>query len=316
MGCFNMVGFYSNMPIKYQDDIVYFICASYGKLDDSNVLEPNNIIEPICLPIFGKYNDYGTIEDIVCDINVQTIERTFNMQINNIVQIIEDNSFITINESKNEDYKNILSKLLDSQWFRDKENISLCVTMEHKLVYDTMTTLFNDNYTTELGEKLDEMLDFIKEQKSRYFNLFNHSPHKYNVHTICYIQQKMMDSNMSSEEVIKNLSKEEMEEWQKYIKRDRINFDIWHKMNIFESYLPIRDLYFSMMMYNVVQLDFFELKDDVLNFLLFNNSLRLLCGKYIISSYGLQALTEFKKEFMTMQECYKKIINKLDKYEI
>ena len=44
MGCYNMVGFYSNLPIKANDDIVYFICASYGNLYDYNVLEPNDII--------------------------------------------------------------------------------------------------------------------------------------------------------------------------------------------------------------------------------------------------------------------------------
>ena len=315
MGCFNMVGFYSNLPIKANDDIVYFICASYSKLDDRNVLEPNDIIEPICLPIFGKYNEYGSIEDIVCDINVQAMEYTFNMPMHEFVRIIEDNSFVTINDCKNEDYKSILSKLLDSQYFRNKENISLCVTMEHKSVYDTMTTLFNDKYTIELGEKLNEILDFIKEKKSDYFNLFNHSPITYNLDTILYIQQKKLDSNMPIEDVIKNLSEEEIEEWKKYLERDRINFDIWHKMNMFETYLPIRHFYFSMMMYNVVEIDFYNLKNDILKFLLFNNSLRLMCGKYIIPSYGLQALTEFKKEFLKMNKCYKDIINNIDKYE-
>ena len=315
MGCFNMVGFYSNLPIKANDNIVYFICASYGKLDDSNIIEPSCIIEPICLPIFGKYNEYGSIESIVCDRKVQAIERTFNIPMQNIVQIIEDNSFITINDCKNDDYKAILSKILDTQHFRNKEKISLCVTMEHKSVYDTMVTLFNDKYTIELGEKLNEILDFIKESKSNYFNLFNHSPITYDLEAILYIQQKKLESNMSDEEVIKNLSEKEIEEWQKFLERDRLNFDVWHKMNMFETYLPIRDFYFSMMMYNVVQLDFYELKNDVLNFLLFSNSLRLLCGKYIVSSYGLQALTEFKKEFLKMNDCFRNIINKIDKYE-
>lgn len=314
MGCFNMVGFYSNLPIKANDDIVYFICASYGKLDGSNVLEPSSIIEPICLPIFGKYNEYGSIEDIVCDRNVQAIEKTFNIPIQNIVQIIEDNSFITINDCENEDYKVILTKMLDTQYFRDKENISLCVTMEHKSVYDTMITLFNDKYTTELGDKLNEILDFIKESKVDYFNLFNYSPITYKLETILYIQQKKLDSKMSDEEVIKNLSEEEIEEWRKFLERDKLNFDVSDKMHTFEMHLPIRDFYFSMIMYNVVQVDFYELKNDILNFLLFSNSLRLLCGKYIVSSYGLQALTEFKDKFLKMNTCYLNIINNIDNY--
>lgn len=312
MGCYNMVGFYSNLPIKANDDIVYFICASYGNLYDYNVLEPNDIIEPICLPIFGKYNEYGTIEDIVCDTNVQAIENTFNMPMHIITQTIENNSFITIDDSKNEDYERILNKLLDSQYFRNKEKISLCVTMEHKSVYDTMATLFKDKYTTELDEKLEEILDLLKEKKQNFFNFFNPFPIKYNLETILYIKQKKLDSNMSDEEVIKNLSEEEIKEWAKYLEKDKLNYEIQDKINMFKTYLPLRHFYFSMMMYNVVQLDFYGLKNDVLNFLLFNNSLRLLCGKYIVSSYGLQALTEFKDKFTTMQECYAQIINKLD----
>ena len=307
-----MVGFHSNLPIKVNDDIVYFICASHGKLDGRIVLEPNDVIEPICLPIFGKYNEYGSIEDIVCDMNVQAIENTFNMSIYDIVRIIENNSFVTMNNIKNEDYKFILTKLLDSQYFRDKENISLCVTMEHKSVYDTMTTLFNSNYTIELSEKLNDTLEFIKEKKSDYFNLFNHTPITYNLETILYLQNKKIESNMSDEEIIKNFSEDELKEWKKYIERDKISFDIFHQMSIFETYLPIRDFYFSMMMYNVVKVNFYNLKNDILNFLLFNNSLRLMCGKYIISSYGLQSLTEFKEEFIKMNECYKEIIEKID----
>ena len=314
MGCFNMVGFYSNLPIKANDEIVYFICASYCKLYDSHVIEPSCIIEPICLPIFGKYNEYGSIDDIVCDINVQSIELALNMPMHEIVRIIENESFNTINDSENNDYKAILSKLLDSQYFRNKENISLCVTMEHKSVYDTMSTLFNDKYTDELTKKLNDTLDFIKEKKCEYFNLFNHSPITYDLNTILYIQQKKLDSKMSNEEVIKSLTEEEIEEWKKYLERDRLNFEIWHKMNIFETYLPNRDFSFSMMMYNIVKIDFNSVKNDLLKFLLFSNSLRLFCGKYVPSSYGLQALTEFKNEFLKMNDCYRKIIEKIDVY--
>lgn len=312
MGCFNMVGFYSNLPIKANDDIVYFICASYNKLDDSIVIEPNNVIEPICLPIFGKYDEYGSIDDIVCDRNVQAIENAFDMPMHIIVQTIEENSFNTINDCKNEDYKAILNKMLDTQYFRNKENISLCVTMEHKSVYDTMVTLFNDKYTIEIGNTLNETLDFIKERKIDYFNLFNYSPITYKLETILYIQQKKLDSKMSDEEVIKNLSEEEIKEWVKFLEKDKLNFDVCKKMDEFELCLPIRDSYFSMMMYNVVKLNFYELKNDVLNFLLFSNSLRLLCGKYIVSSYGLQALTEFKDEFLKMNDCFKNIIKNID----
>ena len=30
MGCFNSIGFYSKMPIHYNDNVVLFICAGYN----------------------------------------------------------------------------------------------------------------------------------------------------------------------------------------------------------------------------------------------------------------------------------------------
>ena len=88
MGCFNKVGFYSNLPIKCGDDIVYFICATFGKLTDNTYC--NDMIEPICLPIFGKYNDYGSIDTIIRDKNVCSIENEFNKSINGIIMAIEE----------------------------------------------------------------------------------------------------------------------------------------------------------------------------------------------------------------------------------
>ena len=81
MGCFNKVGFYSNLPIKCQDDIVYFICATFGKLTD-------NTYCMIWLNLFVyqflvSMNEYGSIDDIIKDKNVIAIEKLFGNNIEN-----------------------------------------------------------------------------------------------------------------------------------------------------------------------------------------------------------------------------------------
>lgn len=45
MGCFNKIGFYSHLPITYDNDIVYFICISkkYKNYDLSPFNVENNI---------------------------------------------------------------------------------------------------------------------------------------------------------------------------------------------------------------------------------------------------------------------------------
>jgi len=43
---------------------------------------------PYCLPIFGKYNDYGGIEDIITDFNTKLIEEIHNCSIEDFCSII------------------------------------------------------------------------------------------------------------------------------------------------------------------------------------------------------------------------------------
>ena len=73
MGCFNRTGFYSHLPITYGDDIVMFMCADTSNLYNGKDSCPISVIGtgyvPLSLPFFGKYDDYGGIEQVVDDGN-------------------------------------------------------------------------------------------------------------------------------------------------------------------------------------------------------------------------------------------------------
>ena len=183
MGCFNKVGFYSNLPIKCQDDIVYFICATFGKLTDN--IYCHDMVEPICLPIFGKYDEYGSIDDIIKDKNVTAIEKLFGNNIERIINIIEECQYFSLNDIENnrreiktrkepfiKDYENILSKLINTLDFYSlsPNDVSLCVTMEHKSVYDEMCTLFGEN--NDKVSKVFDNLVSVLENNNINVNIF------------------------------------------------------------------------------------------------------------------------------------------------
>ena len=50
----------------------------------------DDLYEPTSLPIFGRYNDYGSIDDIVMDGNVKSLEKYYGMSIYDIISIITD----------------------------------------------------------------------------------------------------------------------------------------------------------------------------------------------------------------------------------
>lgn len=66
MGCFNTTGFLSKTPILYGDRVVCFMAKIEHNTDyyGCTPYYPFSIISPICLPVRGIYNDYGSIECI------------------------------------------------------------------------------------------------------------------------------------------------------------------------------------------------------------------------------------------------------------
>ena len=91
MGCFNTTGFHSNLPIVCGDKIFSIICLRWNEFDDDFLrFGPGYQITPIFLPIFGEYNDYGNIENIERTPEVESIERMFGYNIDDIMEAIQN----------------------------------------------------------------------------------------------------------------------------------------------------------------------------------------------------------------------------------
>jgi hypothetical protein len=85
MGCFDVGCFLSRMSIHHGDDCLLVPVMAN---DDSDTFGTTAHYRPFCLPIRGKYNDYGRIEEIVHDRNTAAIEAYFRMGIDQFVEII------------------------------------------------------------------------------------------------------------------------------------------------------------------------------------------------------------------------------------
>lgn len=64
MGCWNATCNISNLPIYAGDDIVLILLMQTTQNVEFNVCYPTDNFVPYAFPIFGKYDDYGGIEEI------------------------------------------------------------------------------------------------------------------------------------------------------------------------------------------------------------------------------------------------------------
>ena len=86
MGCFNLQGFYSNLPITCGAKTVALLCVKSKKSDYEAPIYATDYMEVIALPIFGEYNDYGTIENIVPSETTRLIEEKSGMKIEDFIE--------------------------------------------------------------------------------------------------------------------------------------------------------------------------------------------------------------------------------------
>lgn len=102
MGCFDVADGLSGITIKEGDEcglVLLNAVASYPHTSNDGRLtinpcttagggNPSDLYSPYCLPIWGKYNDYGSLEDVVRDNTVIGLEKHFQTSIDKILKMI------------------------------------------------------------------------------------------------------------------------------------------------------------------------------------------------------------------------------------
>ncbi len=163
MGSFNVAGSVSNLSIsagtkcvfiplltnRYEDDIKNVIVGGESHIISNE--GPECFFAPFSLPIFGTYNDYGSLEDIERNDNTDRIENFFGCQIDAVMEQAtrnwcNENSHFCLDSEKNE----ILS--------------SLSGMFEHADIYQTLV-----NFNRERNPiTYESIYDGLKEEISAY----------------------------------------------------------------------------------------------------------------------------------------------------
>ena len=296
MGCYNRIGFHSKLPILGGNEVMYFICATNGKQDDSTPLSVNDLMEPICLPIYGTYDEYGGITDIYKDRSVKAIEKAFNCTIEDIVKALHRFSYSKAKDFTDEVFENmfkeekkqaqlyldILNKLTETlpkgySAYRNKDDISLCFTMEHKFVYQTISSMFRDKETD--NDEVFGGITFKKYLDETIMYVVRHKFENVNIFSFLYETDREEPSNT--------------------------DFGYFKIRDEFICKSGMRDFSYEMMIYNVAHIENYEhLRFDILVFLWFNMGLMLMCGKYETSNYGSQSLDGYMNRYKMLLNTY------------
>lgn len=154
MGCYNMIGSVSNLPILMNDECVGLICIRKENKDEIN-FAPNEHIKPIFPAFYGLYNDYGHLENVnIEDEYMKHFLKNLNMNIENLQTAITHPHF------DNEKYNNIKNILK----INDNEKLVLC--LEHKKVFDYLSEQGIDDLQRKWNENIDEgRIVFDKQRK-------------------------------------------------------------------------------------------------------------------------------------------------------
>lgn len=130
---------------------------------------------PATLPIFGVYNDYGGMEDIVRDDNVELIEKHLGITIDEFIEFLVDGKFTY----QRDEVKPTIEKLEENDRFDEVENLRF-MWMDRQ-VYDFMIINHDqhDKGNLDFGTpKMLTMFGFEKIEESDSFPVYDPKRYK------------------------------------------------------------------------------------------------------------------------------------------
>ena len=124
MGSFNINGFYSHLPIEYGDEIGVIVCAQVKTSHINLALDPTVNLYPIMAPVYGKYGDSFTIDDIDEDsYTAELFEQHTGFSIRQFIDSNARNGNVSVstpdNHNKFDDipnYQKIISHLIADEY--------------------------------------------------------------------------------------------------------------------------------------------------------------------------------------------------------
>ena len=180
MGCFNMTGGISHLPMICGDEIVAIIGFYNTKTSYGEEFCPGYDFTPLFFPVVGEYNDYGSIEYIKEDYNSNYIKEFFECDnLKELFQVIDDGAvgrYMRSKEKKlwrkiNNKAQEIVKSSFHYKFMKQEHksfNLKLGFMLEHKFIYDFLAKRNDgedDCLYVNIEKSYVETKKFIQENK-------------------------------------------------------------------------------------------------------------------------------------------------------
>lgn len=180
MGCFCTKGFFSGIDIDYKDKAFVLVCTQdsspivWDELETAygcHKYDRSGTMYPISFPVFGEYNSYGKLENIIHDFNTDRIEEVIGDSIENFLDVIYEATVFphymdrekinkyneykekfgfSLDNLEGDYYKHKFEKVMSLQDWINSQNQELIWTMDHSFVYNTLGSLYRDTNEKEI----------------------------------------------------------------------------------------------------------------------------------------------------------------------
>lgn len=172
MGCFNNHGFYSRLPIEYEDEIVLIPCYFCGdKPETLSTSVTAGLLKPLSFPLFSTYNDYGFIENVKEDFNTQALMKAFG--VSNLKELLKLLHLIN-NARVDGTYKELKQASIESNSDYSKESKIIADLMERLNtynVYETFTQPYSRlTFVIERKDIYDKIIEIQNSIESPFIN--------------------------------------------------------------------------------------------------------------------------------------------------
>ena len=355
MGCFNRNGFISHLPISYGDDIVLFLLADTTRIDKIHSIPcyPNSVgYTPLCLPFFGKYDDYGCIENVINNFNSWYFENKVGMPINEVCNLLLNQNEIPISlntissrleelrDPSNDEYKKedkirdfeiiktIYEKifgLYDINGNIDNRakfhlnrinNASITFTIEHRYIYDKMVEIGAKTYEKDNEYLYNDDYNYTLEEKFEHTNnIIKYIPNdtkSYNPFTL----GSLPFSIISLSEVMAACGNKQVDLDKKF----EIEKELLDKMYIADYWFSYSTTlhsgsfdFFDYRLYNRCYEDISGMKEDAINYVYFLHMMHITSNVFTLSSSHNQSI-EYDKIISLYKEMLNLIQSKKEKY--
>lgn len=319
MGSFNINGFYSHLPIEDGDEIGVIVCAQVKTSHINLALEPTVNLYPIMAPIYGKYGDSFTIDDIDKDsYTAELFKQHTGFSIRQFIDSNARNGNVSVstpdNHNKFDDipnYQKIISHLIadeyDTQLIISEEKLAKMDSSEREQ-YESIIRYF-ENLNKN---RLETTYCPIYEHKCVLEALIESGK---KMHTYKDFRGDMVDISKDYDDVIKFIS---------IIKNEKTNlftsnvFDVDDELNIFDvdrAFMhfnrhireELKNENNSFVLYRLVEnIDYVRLKPEFIDAICLDTGLNYMGGIYQVCRYGYQEYC--LEDFMNLNKVMNNIL--------